>query len=102
MPEANLRCAGKTEVVIMACAFGNSLTLPLAYLDALLSGPAFERAVGYTALTALAWAPLMWGLGQALLIGPTSEPQQGQPPKAPHGLADNVPVSLNESGPGRL
>ena len=69
----------------MACAFGNSLTLPLAYLDALLSGPALERAVGYTALTALAWAPLMWGLGQALLISPPSEPQRGTGLMVPEG-----------------
>ena len=51
-----------------ACAFGNSLTLPLAFLAALVPvGPAFDRAAGYTALCALAWAPLMWAFGHQLL-----------------------------------
>ena len=77
IPIPSNECTGKAEVMVMACAFGNSLTLPLAYLEALLSGPALDRAMGYTALTALAWAPLMWGLGQALLLGPSAA-QSGQ------------------------
>ena len=60
--------AGSRQLITAACAFGNSLTLPLAFLAALVPpGAAFDRAAGYTALCALAWAPLMWALGHQLL-----------------------------------
>lgn len=45
----------------------------------------------------------MWGLGQALLIGPSSEPQQGQPLQAPRGayVADRGSFELQQDQPRR-
>ncbi len=50
-----------------ACTFGNSLTLPLVFLNALLPAAAFDRAVGYTALFLTGWSPLLWSLGYSQL-----------------------------------
>ena len=50
-----------------ACAFGNTLTLPLVFLAALLPAAAYERAVGYTALFLMGWSPLLWSVGYQLL-----------------------------------
>jgi predicted permease len=54
-------------MVAAACAFGNSLTLPLVFLSSLLPAAAYDRAVGYTALFLAAWSPLLWSLGYAQL-----------------------------------
>ena len=40
----------KADAITVACAFGNSLTLPLLFLSALLPPPEAERAAGYLAL----------------------------------------------------
>ncbi|CAI5508258.1 unnamed protein product [Closterium sp. Naga37s-1] len=45
------RAAGRKESVVMAaCAFGNSLTLPLVFLATLLTRADADRAAGYLAL----------------------------------------------------
>ncbi|CAI7910094.1 unnamed protein product [Closterium sp. NIES-53] len=45
------RAAGRKEAVVMsACAFGNSLTLPLVFLATLLTRADADRAAGYLAL----------------------------------------------------
>ena len=49
------------------CAFGNSLTLPLVFLLALLPGPAADRATGYLALFMMGWSPMLWSFGLQLL-----------------------------------
>ncbi|KAK9839222.1 hypothetical protein WJX81_002161 [Elliptochloris bilobata] len=59
--------AGAQEMTAAACAFGNSLTLPLVFLAALLPAAAYERAVGYTALFLMGWSPLLWSVGYKLL-----------------------------------
>ena len=59
--------AGTRELVSAACTFGNSLTLPLVFLNALLPAAAFDRAVGYTALFLTGWSPLLWSLGYSQL-----------------------------------
>ncbi len=58
---------GARELTAAACAFGNSLTLPLVFLAALLPAGAYERAVGYTALFLMGWSPLLWSVGLQLL-----------------------------------
>ena len=40
----------KADAITVACAFGNSLTLPLVFLSALLPPAEAERAAGYVAL----------------------------------------------------
>jgi len=61
--------AGARELTAAACAFGNSLTLPLVFLAALLPAGAFDRAAGYTALFLVGWSPLLWSVGLRLLRG---------------------------------
>lgn len=58
------------------CAFGNSLTLPLVFLLALLPGPAADRATGYLALFMMGWSPMLWSFGLQLLgrSMPASQP----------------------------
>lgn len=78
-------------MITATCAFGNSLTLPLAFLAALLptGGAAFDRAAGYTALCALAWAPLMWAFGHQLLgkaVFSAPPPRQGEDDQKTHTL----------------
>ena len=40
----------KADAITVACAFGNSLTLPLVFLSALLPPAEAERGAGYVAL----------------------------------------------------
>ena len=58
------------------CAFGNSLTLPLVFLLALLPGHAADRATGYLALFMMGWSPMLWSFGLQLLgkSMPSSQP----------------------------
>ena len=63
------------------------------------AGQVLERAVGYVALTALAWAPLTWSAGQAILNGGSADidgTQQSEPPgrrgqRLPSWCAANQP-----------
>ena len=66
-PRDGCLTAGARELTAAACAFGNTLTLPLVFLAALLPAAACERAVGYTALFLMGWSPLLWSLGYQLL-----------------------------------
>jgi hypothetical protein len=55
---------GTQAIIQTACAFSNSLTLPLLYLLTLFSDPAGAAAVtGFTALVLLGWSPLFWTFG---------------------------------------
>ncbi|KAK9807714.1 hypothetical protein WJX72_007038 [[Myrmecia] bisecta] len=60
---------GTRQLVLAACSFGNSLTLPLVFLTSLLPAAAADRAAGYTALFLMGWSPLLWSLGYQLLGG---------------------------------
>jgi predicted permease len=53
--------------VTTACAFGNSLTLPLVFLMALLPGAAAERATGFLALFLIGWSPSFWSIAYRAL-----------------------------------
>jgi predicted permease len=59
--------AGTRELVATACTFGNSLTLPLVFMDSLMAPAAFDRAIGYTALFLTGCSPLLWSLGYSQL-----------------------------------
>eukprot|EP00898_Chlorokybus_atmophyticus_P000668 jgi/Chlat1/1601/Chrsp124S01862 len=59
----------QAKIVTAACAFGNSMTLPLVYMTTLLSGAEMDRCVGYVALFLLGWSPWLWSLGYNLLLG---------------------------------
>ena len=59
---------GTRAIVETACAFGNSLTLPLLYLLTLFADPAGSAAAtGFTALVLLGWSPLFWSYGYSKL-----------------------------------
>ena len=59
--------AGTRQLVMSCCAFGNSLTLPLVFLLALLPAAAADRATGYLALFMMGWSPMLWSFGLQLL-----------------------------------
>jgi len=56
------------SIVKAACAFGNSVTLPLIFFSTLLSGAAYDLAAGYTALFLIAWSPALWSLGYSMFV----------------------------------
>ena len=68
-------CAGTRQLVMSCCAFGNSLTLPLVFLLALLPSAAADRATGYLALFMMGWSPMLWSFGLQLL-GRSMPPSQ--------------------------
>eukprot|EP00850_Spirogloea_muscicola_P009187 SM000051S17547 [mRNA] locus=s51:194770:197972:+ [translate_table: standard] len=56
-------------VVTAACAFGNSLTLPLVYLTGVLTDVEVDRAAGYLALFMVGWSPALWSVGYRIITG---------------------------------
>ena len=56
------------SIVKAACAFGNSVTLPLIFFSTLLSGAQYDLAAGYTALFLIAWSPALWSLGYSMFV----------------------------------
>ena len=63
----NVVDAGTRQLVQTCCAFGNSVTLPLIFLTALLPSAAADRATGYLALFMMGWSPMLWTFGLYLL-----------------------------------
>ena len=61
------------SIVKAACAFGNSVTLPLIFFSTLLSGAQYDLAAGYTALFLIAWSPALWSLGYSMFVGSEAE-----------------------------
>ena len=86
---------GIAPLVQTACAFGNSLTLPLLYLLTLFPAAADAAQVaGFTALILLGWSPLFWTFGYARLtraVTPHEEKYEGSG-------AGTVPYALPSSG----
>ena len=64
--------------MLTCCAFGNSVTLPLVFLLALLPGAAADRATGYLALFMMGWSPMLWTFGLYLLNSGMPKSQPGQ------------------------
>ena len=57
-------------MVVLASAFGSTFTLPTMFLSQMLPAAAADRALGYLALVLLAWSPLLWSIGPAIVKGP--------------------------------
>ncbi|CAI5510995.1 unnamed protein product [Closterium sp. Naga37s-1] len=84
------RAAGRKEAVVMsACAFGNSLTLPLVFLATLLTRADADRAAGYLALFMVGaagylalfmvgWSPTFWTLGYSMFPGGDNKQEEGE------------------------
>lgn len=70
--------AGTRQLVLACCAFGNSVTLPLVFLLALLPTAAADRATGYLALFMMGWSPMLWTYGLFLLNRGMPNSQPGQ------------------------
>lgn len=76
------------RMVVAGCAFGNSVTLPLLLLAAVLSPADAQRATGIAALFMAGWSPLLWSAGWRILapLGTDeASPADGQadvPPRA--------------------
>lgn len=69
---------GMDAVVQTACAFGNSLTLPLLYLLTLFqSDAAASAATGFMALILLGWSPLFWSCGYGSIAQAVPESGDG-------------------------
>ncbi|CAI5990016.1 unnamed protein product [Closterium sp. NIES-64] len=80
------RAAGRKESVVMAaCAFGNSLTLPLVFLATLLTRADADRAAGYlalfmvgsTAFWTLGGSTAFWTLGYSMFRGGSNAQEEG-------------------------
>ncbi|CAM6100938.1 unnamed protein product [Calypogeia fissa] len=69
------RAATKKQAMITAaCAFGNSLTLPLVFLSGVLATTEeANRAAGYLALYMVGWSPAMWSVGFKILTAGDEE-----------------------------
>lgn len=68
-PKSNLPAEGLSRVVIVACMFGNALTLPLVFMISLLPNSLAQLAPAYVAMFLVGWSPLFWGLGNRLVRG---------------------------------
>lgn len=55
------------RVVTLACAFGNSFTLPLVFLSEVLPAAQLDVAASYIALFLVGWSPALWGIGYQIL-----------------------------------
>lgn len=68
-PEPASAPAGMREVVQTACAFGNSLTMPLMFMLSLFPASLAGVATGAVALFLLGWSPMFWTLGLSRITG---------------------------------
>lgn len=58
---------GTKELVQLSCAFGNTLTLPLVFILALLPSAAADSAVAFIALFLVGWSPCLWSVGYEIV-----------------------------------
>ena len=72
---------GMHALVLTACAFGNSLTLPLIMLLTLLPSASVVTVTGYMALFLLGWSPLFWTFGFRL-VTQSGSPSGDSPPQS--------------------
>lgn len=78
-------------LVQTACAFGNSLTLPLLFLVSLIPAALEGVATGAIALYLLGWSPLFWTLGLRRLTAAADAMLQGDSSAAAVGNAGTAP-----------
>ncbi|GJP36574.1 hypothetical protein CLOM_g21065 [Closterium sp. NIES-68] len=79
MGERSEEVGERREAVLMAaCAFGNSIALPLVFLTALLTDADADRAAGYLALFMVGWSPTFWTYGYNLFTGGDAAQGEGQ------------------------
>lgn len=69
---------GMRALVQTACAFGNSLTLPLLFLVSLIPAAQGGVATGAIALFLLGWSPMFWTLGLRRLSSAADDMLRGR------------------------
>ncbi|KAJ7546286.1 hypothetical protein O6H91_08G033600 [Diphasiastrum complanatum] len=57
----------RESLVMAACAFGNSVTLPLVLLSGILPSEEISRAAGYLSLYLVGWSPALWTFGYQII-----------------------------------
>ena len=72
-PEPASAPAGMRAVVQTACAFGNSLTMPLLFMLSLFPASMSSLATGAVALFLLGWSPMFWTLGHSRINGAAND-----------------------------
>lgn len=78
---------GMRALVQTACAFGNSLTLPLLFLLSLIPPGTEGVATGAIALFLLGWSPMFWTLGLRRLTSAADDMLEGRAGGAEQGGA---------------
>lgn len=59
--------AKREGLITAACAFGNTVTLPLVFLNGVLPREDYSSAAGYLALYVVGWSPCLWTLGYKII-----------------------------------
>eukprot|EP00892_Ulva_mutabilis_P006156 jgi/Ulvmu1/3912/UM018_0135.1 len=90
---------GLRALVQTACAFGNSLTLPLLFLVSLVPAAQEGLATGAVALFLLGWSPMFWTLGLRRLTTAADAMLKGQP-GAGVGEGEAPPAQPGNGGGG--
>ncbi|CAK9265968.1 unnamed protein product [Sphagnum jensenii] len=68
----------KEAIITAACAFGNSLTLPLVFMTGVLAADELNQAAGYLALFMVGWTPALWTVGYRIIAsGDADEDSRG-------------------------
>ncbi|CAM6040083.1 unnamed protein product [Sphagnum compactum] len=76
----------KEAIITAACAFGNSLTLPLVFMTGVLAADELNQAAGYLALFMVGWTPALWTVGYRIISsGDADEDSRGHATR--HGLS---------------
>ncbi|KFM25929.1 hypothetical protein F751_4181 [Auxenochlorella protothecoides] len=86
---------GSRQLLVLACAFGNSFTLPAILLSTLFSGARADACVGYAALCLLVLDGLVWSVG----LGAVRAATPGVPRRS---LPEALRASLNPPMLGML
>lgn len=63
MEKDEILAKNEEALVIAACAFGNTVTLPLVILSGILSSNDASTASGFVALFTVGWSPFLWSYG---------------------------------------
>jgi hypothetical protein len=77
LPPSSGVLPGLPLLLELACSFGNTVTLPLLYLAAMLPAAEAGRAIGIMSLFHAAWSPCLWVFGYARVQAASRQQRQG-------------------------
>jgi hypothetical protein len=96
LPKSQGTPEGLPQLTQLACAFGNTVTLPLMYLMTMLPAADASRATGFMSLFHAAWSPCLWVFGYRSIQG-TGKPKgrrRGKTGACRHRVHVAVPCSV--------